>query len=108
MFGTSLGNADELWSSSTNSPVKSFPLSMDSPSLGLGAMRNTTEHFEIKTEHIEHKDQSSIPAYGIMNHPSSHGRKNTCATMDQVEYGGGKSKPIIKDQVCTENVQYDL
>lgn len=105
VFGNaSLGNADELWSSSTNSPVKSFPLSVDSPSLGLGALRNTSEHFEIKTEHVEHEDQSSTPAYGIMNHPSSHGQQNTCATMDQVEYGGGKSKPIMKDQIAFDIV----
>lgn len=99
MFGNaSLGNADELWSSSTNSPVKSFPLSVDSPSLGLGAQSNTSEHFAVKIEHVEHEDQSSTPAYGIMNHPSSHGQ-NACENMDRVEYGGGKTKPTVKDQV---------
>ncbi|KAM7476858.1 hypothetical protein LguiB_024101 [Lonicera macranthoides] len=61
MFGhVSLCNADEIWLPSKNiptSPEKSFHLSIDSPSLGLGASRGTSDHFEAKAECMLDQDQ---------------------------------------------------
>ncbi|KAF8403603.1 hypothetical protein HHK36_011707 [Tetracentron sinense] len=111
------GNADELWSSSTdviNSPEKSFPLSAGSPSSGLGALRNTSEHYEIKTEFVPHEDQSLTPLYGRPNGPTSHGLQNVHASEDEIarkrfcssfdplaECPGGKSKPLHNEKsVC--------
>ncbi|XP_050154830.1 protein LNK2-like isoform X2 [Malus sylvestris] len=76
IFGNvSLGNADELWSSSrdaTDSPIKAFPVSSDSPSFTSG--------------------------YGKMDYSASYGLQNAHAALDHVEYAGGKSKTMEKEQ----------
>ncbi|KAB2621000.1 hypothetical protein D8674_040203 [Pyrus ussuriensis x Pyrus communis] len=88
IFGNvSLGNADELWSSTrdaADSPIKAFPVSSDSPSFTSGAVTNASEHLEIKTDYIQ-KD----------NH---YGLQNPHAALDHVEYAGGKSKTMEKEQ----------
>ncbi|KAA8537315.1 hypothetical protein F0562_026998 [Nyssa sinensis] len=102
IFGhVSLDNADELWSSSkdvTSTPEKSFPLSNNSPNSGLGALRSTSEQFGIKTEYVLDQDQSFTPGYGKMNDPAPHPPQNVQASMDDIEYAGGKSKIPVKEK----------
>ncbi|KAF9688763.1 hypothetical protein SADUNF_Sadunf01G0021900 [Salix dunnii] len=85
IFGNAnLGNGDDLWSSSkdiTNSPVKPFPISMAS-----------------RQEYVQEDDQLFTLGYGKMNDPASRGLQNTQVSLAHVEYGGGKSKPIVKAQ----------
>ncbi|XVF00294.1 hypothetical protein REPUB_Repub03eG0272400 [Reevesia pubescens] len=98
IFGNaSLGSADELWSSSkeVNSPGKSFPTSVDSPSLGLGALRSTSEHLEIKREYEQQDNQSFTLSYGKLDGSASHGLQN-------VEFYGDKNKSIIAEQTNVE------
>uniref|UniRef100_A0A5B6ZSQ3 Protein LNK2 n=1 Tax=Davidia involucrata TaxID=16924 RepID=A0A5B6ZSQ3_DAVIN len=108
LFGhVSLDNADELWSSSkdvTNTPEKSFPLSINSPNSGLGALRSTFEQFEIKTEYVLDQDQSFTPGYGKMNDPTSHPPQNVQASVDAIEYAGCKSKISVKGKTALEMV----
>ncbi|XP_022742067.1 protein LNK2 isoform X2 [Durio zibethinus] len=95
IFGNgSLGSADELWPSSkeiTNSPGKSFPTTMDSSSLGLGALRSTSERSEIKRKYEQQDNQSFTLSYGEMVGSPSHDVHN-------VEFPGDKSKSIIEEQ----------
>ncbi|KAA8519141.1 hypothetical protein F0562_013385 [Nyssa sinensis] len=103
LFGHgTLGNADELWSSSkdaTSTPEKSFPLSIDSPNLGLGPLRNKSEQFEIKTEYMLDQDQSFTTGY-----PTCHPPQNVQASVDDVEYAGGTSKILVKEKTALEMV----
>lgn len=102
IFGhASLGNTDELWSSSrdaTTSPIKAFPVSSDSPSFTSGALSNASEKLEIKTEYAQKDDESITPGYGKTNYSASHGLQNAHVILDHVEYAGGKSKPMAKEQ----------
>ncbi|XVE52266.1 hypothetical protein DITRI_Ditri02bG0109400 [Diplodiscus trichospermus] len=97
IFGNvSLGSADELWPSSkevTNSPGKSFPTSVDSPSPGLGALRSASEHSEIKREYEQKDNQLFILSCGELD--ASHGVHN-------VEFPGDKSKSILEKQTNVE------
>lgn len=98
----SLGSADELWSSSqdvANSPVKTFPTSVDSRSLVSGGLRNASEQLENKTEYLQHDDQSFTICHGKTKDPVLHDMQNAHAISDYVEYAGGKRKPIDKEQV---------
>lgn len=98
----SLGGADELWSSSkdvANSPVKIFPTSADSPSLVSGELRNASEQLENKTEYLQHDDLSFTIDHGEINDPALHDMQNAHAISGHMEYAGGKSKPIDKEQV---------
>ncbi|XP_022764807.1 protein LNK2-like [Durio zibethinus] len=99
IFGNvSLGSADELWSSSkevTNSPGKCFPTTMDSPNLGLGALRSTSESLEIKREYEQQDNQSFTLIYEELDGCTSHGLHN-------VEFHGDKSKSIIEEQMNVE------
>lgn len=110
IFGhVSLGSADGLWSSSkdvTNSPVKSFPLSEDSPSLELGALKNTSAHVEVKSEFDHPDDQFLTLSHGKLNNPARD-LQNAHPILDNVEYAGGKSKPVGKEQVIKVNLQGD-
>ncbi|KAK2634798.1 hypothetical protein Ddye_029590 [Dipteronia dyeriana] len=100
IFGhVNLGNADELWSSSkdvSNSPVKSFPLSAESPILELGALENTSDLVKLKSE-FEQDDQSLIVSHVKLNN-STLDLQNAHTTLDHAEYPGGKIKPIVKEQ----------
>uniref|UniRef100_A0A2P2L5P6 Uncharacterized protein MANES_04G165400 n=1 Tax=Rhizophora mucronata TaxID=61149 RepID=A0A2P2L5P6_RHIMU len=102
IFGdVSLGNGDELWSSSkdtTNSSVKSFPLSLDSPNLGLGALRNTSGSFEIKREYVQEDDQPFSLGHGKGNDHVCHGLQNANGIMNNVVCVGDDSKPLAKEQ----------
>lgn len=97
----SLGNADEQWSSSkvvANSPVKTFPISVDSPSLASGEPR---KQFEIKTEYLQHDDQAFTFGHGKIKDPALHDMQNAHGISDHVEYAGDKRKPVEKAQVLT-------
>ncbi|KAK9912890.1 hypothetical protein M0R45_036724 [Rubus argutus] len=100
----SLGNVDELWSSrdATNSPIKAFPATSDSPSSGSGVLRNASEHSEIKTEYVLQDEQAISLGYGKTDYAASHGLQNPPATLHHVEYAGGKSKPMEKDQTGSD------
>ncbi|XP_061997233.1 protein LNK2-like isoform X1 [Rosa rugosa] len=100
----SLGNVDELWSSkdATDSPIKAFPVTSDSPSSGSGALRNVSEHAEIKTEIVQQDERAISPGYGKTDFSASHGLQNAPATLDHVEYAVGKSKPTEKEQTGSD------
>ncbi|KAK8671327.1 hypothetical protein V6N13_037923 [Hibiscus sabdariffa] len=91
IFGsTSLGTADEFWSSSkevTNCPGKSFPTTFDSPSLALGALKSTSENMEVKREYLQEDNLSITLSYGKLDGSTSHGLHN-------VEFPGDKSKSV--------------
>ncbi|KAG6630357.1 hypothetical protein I3843_13G010700 [Carya illinoinensis] len=100
----SLGNADEQWSSSkvvANSPVKTFPISVDSPSLASGEPR---KQFEIKTEYLQHDDQAFTFGHGKIKDPALHDMQNAHGISDHVEYAGDKRKPVEKAQIDTDMV----
>ena len=102
IFGNvSLGSADELWSKEvTSSPGKSFPTTVDSPSLGLGSLRSTSDHLEIKREYEQQDNQPFTLSYGELDGSTSHG-------VHKVEFPGDKSKSIIEEKVWSINMQYD-
>ncbi|XP_043690743.1 protein LNK2-like isoform X2 [Telopea speciosissima] len=120
IFGhESLGNADELWSSTDviSNPAKSFPLSAGSPSSGLGALKCTSEQYEVEMAFVPHKDQSSTPGNGKMNDHDYHGLHNlhpskdevtgkqSCSSIDSVvECAGGRSKPLLKEKNAPEEI----
>ncbi|KAE8711872.1 Agglutinin-like protein ALA1, putative isoform 1 [Hibiscus syriacus] len=89
IFGSlSLGNADELWSSSkeaTNCPGNFFPTIMDSPSLALGALKSTSENLEVKRKYKQEDNLSITLSYGNLDGSTSHGPQN-------VEFPGDRSK----------------
>ncbi|KAH7548516.1 hypothetical protein JRO89_XS14G0145900 [Xanthoceras sorbifolium] len=101
IFGhVNLGNADELWSSSkdvSNSPVKSFPLSAESPSLELGALESISDHVEVKSE-FEQDVLSLTISHEKLNN-STLDLQNAHAILDHAESPGGKIKPIVKEQI---------
>lgn len=97
----SLGNPDELWSSSrdvTNTAAKSFPISSELPSLGQGTFSNTSQELEIKTEYVQ-DDLSCGLHYGKTNDSTSQSLQSVHGILEHVEDAGGKSKPIAKEQV---------
>ncbi|XP_031091707.1 protein LNK2-like isoform X1 [Ipomoea triloba] len=102
IFGhTSLSNTEELWPSSkdlTSSPDKSIPMSIDSPSLGLGALRSTSEKFETKAEYMLDRNQPFARAYGEVNNITP----NVSETLHA--YAGGKNFPIMKEKTALEMV----
>lgn len=108
LFGNvSLGNADELWSSSkdvANSPVKPFPMSMGSPSLVSGELRNASEPFENKTSCLQHDDLSFTAAHGKIKDSALHDVQNALEISDHVEYALRKSKRIDKEQTDIDMV----
>ncbi|KAK6271472.1 hypothetical protein POUND7_008570 [Theobroma cacao] len=99
IFGNvSLGSADDLWSSSkevTNSAAKSFPTTVDSPSLGLGALRSTSENLEVKREYEQQDNQPFTLSYEKLDGSTSHG-------LHHVEFAGDESKSIIEEQMNVE------
>lgn len=109
IFGhVSLDSADELWSSSKvgSGPVKLFPLSVDSPSLGLGLSNNASEDIEIKTEHDQHEDQPFTPGCSKWSDSTSPNLQHVHGFMDEVGNAAAMSKPITKDQVWTIIAQF--
>ncbi|PPS15195.1 hypothetical protein GOBAR_AA05393 [Gossypium barbadense] len=99
IFGNvSFGSAYELWSSSkevTDSPGKSFPTTLDSPSVGIGALKSTSEPLEIKSEYEEQDNQLFALSYGKPGGSTSHGLHNE-------EFPGDKRKSVIEGQINVE------
>ncbi|KAF3448779.1 hypothetical protein FNV43_RR09492 [Rhamnella rubrinervis] len=102
IFGNvSLGNSDGLWASAKDaarSPVEPTHTTLESPSLGLGTLRATSQHLDIKTECEEQDDQSGTLRYGKIDNSSLH------AILDHAEDVGGRNKPIGKDQTDLDKV----
>ncbi|GMI90453.1 NIGHT LIGHT-INDUCIBLE AND CLOCK-REGULATED GENE 2 [Hibiscus trionum] len=100
IFGNvSLGSASELWSSSkevTDSPGKSFPRTVDSPGLEIGALKSAPEHLEIKSEYEQQDNQSLSLSYGKMDGFTSHG-------LHTEDFPGDKRKSIIEEQINVES-----
>ncbi|XP_042490983.1 protein LNK2-like isoform X1 [Macadamia integrifolia] len=120
IFGhESLGNADELWSSTDviRSPAKSFPLSTGSPSSVLGALKSMPEQSEVKKEFVPHEAQSATPGNKKMNDHDSHGLQNlhpsrdevagkhSCLCIDSlVEGAAGGSKLLLEGKKTPEEI----
>lgn len=100
IFGhLSLGSDDRSWSSlkeATCTAENSFPLRMESTSLGLGTTGSTSGHFKIKAEYVQDQDQSFTQGFEKMSYPSSHAQKNVNASAHQVDF---KSKFVAKEKV---------
>ncbi|KAJ7949334.1 protein LNK2-like isoform X2 [Quillaja saponaria] len=93
IFGhVNLDNADELWSSSKDVSNNPAPISLDAPTSG--ALKNTSEHLQVKAEF----DQPFTLSYGNFGDPASHGLQNLHAIPDHVEYAGGRCQPTGKEQ----------
>ncbi|GMI80319.1 NIGHT LIGHT-INDUCIBLE AND CLOCK-REGULATED GENE 2 [Hibiscus trionum] len=122
IFGNvSLGTADELWSSSkevTNCPGKSFPTTVDSPSLALGALKSTSENLEVKRENKQEDNLFITLNYGKLDGSTSHGLRNVEFPRDKsksvgetnAETGGETSAPkshLVAEKVMTPNVLAD-
>lgn len=103
IFGhLSLGSDDRSWSSlkeATCTAENSFPLCMDSTSLGLGTTGSTSGHFKIKAEYVQDQDQSFTQGFEKMSYPSSHAQKNVNASAHQVDF---KSKFVAKEKVSNK------
>lgn len=101
VFGhVSLGNPDELWSSSrdvANTAAKSLTISSELPSLGQGTLSNTSQELEIKTEYVQ-DDLSCGLHYGKTDDSTSQSLRSVHEILEHVEDAGGKSKPIAKKQ----------
>ncbi|KAJ4979274.1 hypothetical protein NE237_010054 [Protea cynaroides] len=120
IFGhESLGNADELWSSTdvSSSPAKSFPLSASCPSSRLGALKSTPQQSEVKMEFVPHEAKSSTLENGKMNDHYSHSLHNLDPSRDEVagkqsclsinslvECAAGGSKTLMKDKTTPEEI----
>ncbi|KAK6933948.1 hypothetical protein RJ641_036842 [Dillenia turbinata] len=106
LFGNeSLINADELWSSSknaVNSPVKSFPSSVDSPSLCVAGAKSTSENLEIKSEYAHDNDQSTNPVYGQMGSPNSHDLRSAHFRIGQADFSRSQRKQLLKERATLE------
>lgn len=99
IFGhASPGNSVDLWSSSKNvttSPEKSLPLSVDSPSLGIGELKSTSEPLEVKADYLS--DEKSLGSGLNLFTSNASGDGNSC--IENIEYAGGKSKLSVKQKV---------
>lgn len=65
--------------------------------MGLGTLKTTSQHLDIKTECEEQDDQSGTLHYGKIDNSALH------AILDHAEDVGGKNKPIAKEQVFQLN-----
>lgn len=98
----SVGHADELWSPSkdvTSSPLGTTPLSGDSSDLPFGALRNSIDRSEIKAEYMLDANQPFISGYKKLNETTSHAPQEVQASLETMEYFGGKSKLLGKEKV---------
>ncbi|KAI3445115.1 hypothetical protein Pfo_001780 [Paulownia fortunei] len=102
IFGdASVGNADELWSSSkdvTSSPLGSTPLSGDSSDLPLKALRTSIDRSEIKDQYMLDPSQSFISGYEKLNEITSDAPQDVQASIDTIEHSGGKSNLLVKEK----------
>ncbi|XP_042479918.1 protein LNK2-like isoform X3 [Macadamia integrifolia] len=109
IFGhESLGNADELWSSTDviSGAPKPLPLSAGSPSSGLGALKCKPEQYEFKVDFVPHEDQSSTPGKEMMNDHGSHGLHNLHPSVDELngKQSCPSSKPLVLEKTAPEQI----
>ncbi|KAG6677095.1 hypothetical protein I3842_14G008600 [Carya illinoinensis] len=109
IFGhSSIGNDDALWSSSkdvANSPVKNFPMSVDSTSLESEELRNSSEQLESKSKYLIHED-GSLPFGCVKSEDAAlHDLKNAHAMSDPMEYTGNKRMPMVKKRIDMDMVE---
>lgn len=98
----SVGHADELWSPSkdvTRSPLGTTPLSGDSSDLPFGALRTSIDQSEIKSDCMLDTGQPFISGYKKLNEATLHATQDAQASLDTIEYFGGKSKLLAKEKV---------
>ncbi|XP_058721757.1 protein LNK2-like isoform X1 [Vicia villosa] len=97
IFGhASLDNSDELWSAKDVSNDQA-PASLDAPN-PTDALRNRSEHFEIKEEYIHSSDQSFSLSYDKISGPAAYQSIQNSHTTDNVECAGDRSKLTGKGQ----------
>lgn len=104
IFGhASLGSSEELWSSSknvTSSPEKSLPLSVDSPSLGVGELKSTSEPLEVKADYLP--DEKSLGSDLNLFTSNASGDSNSC--IENTKYAIGRSTLSVKQKTAMEMV----
>ncbi|KAF5469817.1 hypothetical protein F2P56_010376 [Juglans regia] len=109
IFGhSSIGNADARWSSSkdvANSPVETFPISVDSTSLESGELRNSSEQLEIKSKYLIHDDRSLPFGRVKFEDAALHDMQNAHAISDPMEHAGNKRKPMVKERIDMDMVE---
>ncbi|KAG8363698.1 hypothetical protein BUALT_Bualt19G0049500 [Buddleja alternifolia] len=102
IFGDlSVGNTDELWTSSkdvSSSPLGPTPLNGDSSDLALGPLRTSSDRSEIKAQYMLDPSQSFVSGYEKSNEITSHAPQNLQASIDTIEHSGGKSKLLLKEK----------
>nr|XP_027096098.1 protein LNK2-like [Coffea arabica] len=106
IFGRgSLVNADELWSSSkdvTSSPEKSIPMSGDSPRLGLGSLRSTSEHFDVQGEYLSDQNQCFTPGHEKINLLTSNVPQDVKSCAGNIGYTRSSSNISMKEKAAFE------
>ncbi|PKI63010.1 protein LNK2 [Punica granatum] len=100
LFGHVLGNADELWCSKdvTNSSIKSFSISGDSPKLGSEALTDASEILQVKAENAQEDDGSLNLVYGKSDDPPSLHFQHGSAPLELAEHGRDQIKHDMKEQ----------
>ena len=103
IFGCgSLVNADELWSSSkdvTSSPEKSIPMSGDSPRLGLGSLRSTSEQFDVQGEYLSDQNQCFTPGQEKIILLTSNVPQDVKSCAGNIGYTRSSSNISMKEKV---------
>ncbi|KAG9150678.1 hypothetical protein Leryth_008140 [Lithospermum erythrorhizon] len=104
IFGdASLGNVDELWSSSkdvTRSPDKSIPLSFEAPSLDVNALPTLSGQLAIPSEFSLDQDILSPVSPEITNSTSDTPKLKSCRNAD--EYAEGENKSLKIDNTTKD------
>lgn len=99
IFGdASVGHADELWPSSkdvSSSPLGHTHLSGDSSDLRLGALDQSDK----KAQQMPDPSQTFICGYEKVNEIAFQAPEDVQASIDTIEYSGGKSNLLLKEKV---------
>lgn len=98
----SFHNANELWSSSkdvTNSPVKSFSMSVDSHDNEPGGLSSACDYLEIKPEYDQGDEKLYNLGHGKMNNSAPFRSEGHGTFVKSTDVKRDTSKPIIKGQV---------
>lgn len=105
VFGhISLGNADELWSSSkdtTNRQDKAVFLSVGSPGLECTALNNTSKHSG-SSEYMLDEDKSPTPGYEKVNDLTYDVSGRVQTNIDHLGNAATTNKIFMKDKVCAQ------
>lgn len=101
----SLVSADEPWSSSkdvTSSPEKSISQSGDSPCLGLGSLRSTSEQFDVQGDYLSDQNQCFTPGYEKINLLTSNVPQDVKSCAGNMGYIGSSSNISMKEKAAFE------